>query len=127
MENLNMTCKVLKFGGSILRTRDHFENVADIVLGELEKGNLPVCVVSAMSGITDSLIDVVNRVKNDSGFDTGEFVEGLYKQYVATLPIGVEGIDLRQGFDQLEHTLEYISSSARAPSSRLSLEEQREI
>jgi aspartokinase len=74
-----MTCKVLKFGGSILRTREHFEKVADVVVGELEKGNFPVCVTSAISGVTDSLIEAVNRVKNDGGFDTHEFVEGLYE------------------------------------------------
>jgi aspartate kinase len=106
-----MTCKVLKFGGSILRTREHFEKVTDIVVGELEKGNLPVCVVSAINGVTDSLVEAVNRVKNDDGFYTHEFIEGLYERYRVTLPVGVEGIDLKHGFDQLEHTLEYISSS----------------
>lgn len=48
---------------------------------------------------------------NDGGFDTHEFVEDLYERYRVTLPVGVEGIDLKHGFDQLEHKLEYISSS----------------
>jgi aspartokinase/homoserine dehydrogenase 1 len=111
MENFDMTCKVLKFGGSILGTREHFEKVADVVVGELEKGTLPVYVVSAISGITDSLVEAVYRVMNDGGFDTHEFVESLYERYRVTLPVGIDGVDLKQGFDQLEHTLEYISSS----------------
>ena len=53
-----------------MMTREHFEKVTDVVVGELERGNLHVCVVSAISGVTDSLVEAVNRVKNDGGFDT---------------------------------------------------------
>ena len=72
-----------------MRTREHFKKVADVIVGELERGNLPVCVVSAISGATDSLVEAVNRVMNDDGFDTHEFVEGLYERYRVTLPVGV--------------------------------------
>jgi aspartokinase len=106
-----MANKVLKFGGSILKTREHFENVSDVIIGEIEGKNVPVCVISAINGVTDRLIQAVNAAKGAEAFDAHEFVRSLYDDYERTLPPSVQESDLSQEFAQLEHTLEYIGSS----------------
>lgn len=106
-----MARKVLKFGGSILKTREQFENVSDVIIGEIERKNVAVCVVSAISGVTDRLIQAVNAAQGAGVFDAHDFVRGLYDDYRITLPPSVQESDLNQEFAQLEHTLEYIGSS----------------
>jgi len=106
-----MARKVLKFGGSILKTREHFEIVSDVIIGEIERKNVTVCVVSAISGVTDRLIQAVNAAQGAGVFDVHDFVRDLYDDYRMTLPPSVQESDLDQEFAQLEHTLEYIGSS----------------
>lgn len=50
---------VMKFGGTSVADAGAFENVARIVAGEREAS--PVVVVSAMSGVTDSLLGATNK------------------------------------------------------------------
>ncbi len=69
-----MGYKVLKFGGSILKDREDFERVTDIVAGELSKENLPVPVVSAVKGVTDGIVEAVEGLRDGRGNDPGMFV-----------------------------------------------------
>ena len=48
--------KVMKFGGGCLKDADHFRRVGDVILSEKDKA---VIVVSAISGVTDSLVEAV--------------------------------------------------------------------
>ena len=50
---------VMKFGGTSVADAGAFENVARIVAAEREAS--PVVVVSAMSGVTDSLLGAANK------------------------------------------------------------------
>jgi aspartokinase len=48
--------ELIEIGGSILKDREAFNLVNDIVENELAKGILPVNVVTAMKGVTDQLM-----------------------------------------------------------------------
>jgi aspartate kinase len=107
-----MNVKVLKFGGSILKDREDFGLVADLIAKELKGGILPLTVVSAMKGVTDRIIDAVEMVLYEDEFDLSFFIEDLLGDYIGVLPEGVEATQaLRDEFKKLEHTLGYIGSS----------------
>lgn len=56
----------MKFGGTSVGSADAIENVVSIVSGELNKGHTIAVVVSAMSGVTDMLLNSVrSAVKGD--------------------------------------------------------------
>ena len=68
MESLRPT--VMKFGGTSVEDASAFERVAQLVAARLELR--PVVVVSAMSGVTDALIDCV-RSATEGNSETGDF------------------------------------------------------
>ncbi len=61
-----MKTLTLKFGGTSVGSVEAITHVLEITRGELEQGNHIVLVLSAMSGVTDMLIESVNlAVKGD--------------------------------------------------------------
>ncbi len=50
---------VMKFGGSSLRTADRIAHAADLVAAQARAGAPPTVVVSAMGGVTDTLLALV--------------------------------------------------------------------
>lgn len=52
---------IQKFGGTSVADFDHIQNVIDLSLNEKAKGNDVVVVVSAMAGVTDSLIKQIRQ------------------------------------------------------------------
>lgn len=63
---------VMKFGGTSVADAGAFENVARIVAGEREAS--PVVVVSAISGVTDSLLGATNKAGDGNA---GEAIASL--------------------------------------------------
>lgn len=55
MRNITM-----KFGGTSVGSPEAIASVVDIVAGEVQQGNRVIVVVSAMNGVTDSLLEAVN-------------------------------------------------------------------
>ena len=107
-----MGYKVLKFGGSILKDREDFERVADIVAGELAKENIPVPVVSAVKGVTDGIVEAVEGLRDGRGIDSGMFVKNLFKEHVDALPDSDNPPPaLMEEFENLEHVLGYVKTS----------------
>ncbi len=106
-----MEVKVLKFGGSILKDGNDFERVADVIEGELEVGIMPVCVVSAMKGVTDRLVGAVEAIDRDNGYDVHGFVQRLYDEHLEALTSCEPNGGLRDEFDKLEYVLSYVGSS----------------
>lgn len=107
-----MDVEVLKFGGSILKDVGNFERAADIVVEELNQFKLPLCVVSAMNGVTDQLIQAVEKIHIYSSFDPHSFVKNLYEEHVRSLPQTEHTpSELSGEFEKLEHVLAYIRSS----------------
>jgi aspartokinase/homoserine dehydrogenase 1 len=56
-----MKLLTMKFGGTSVGSPKAISQVADIVEDDLEAGNRVIVVVSAMSGVTDSLIDAARK------------------------------------------------------------------
>jgi aspartate kinase len=107
-----MDYKVLKFGGSILKDTEDFMRVADIVAGELSKGNLPIPVVSAVKGVTDRIVEAVKGVRDGSGIDPGLCVKNLFKEHIDALPDpDSPPPPLMEEFENLEHVLGYVKTS----------------
>ncbi len=55
---------VQKFGGTSVGDIKRIKNVAQKVRAELLKNNKAIVVVSAMSGVTNQLVDYCNEVSN---------------------------------------------------------------
>ena len=55
--------KVLKFGGTSVGSWVALRHVLDIVTIDVESGSMPVVVCSALSGITNKLVEVANLAK----------------------------------------------------------------
>ena len=100
----------MKLGGSILRGKDDLIRVADVVESEIGSGRLPVCVVSAMKGVTDKIINALSQVRM-VGFEPKAFVDDLLADHLSSLPDGVDPEPLRREFEKLEHVLSYVRSS----------------
>lgn len=60
-----MALIVQKYGGTSVGNTDRIKNVARRVLATQQKGNQVVAVVSAMSGVTDSLIKLAREVHSN--------------------------------------------------------------
>ena len=105
-----MDIVVYKLGGSILRGSDDLGRIVDVAQSELDAGKVPVCVVSAMKGVTDRIIQALSQVRVE-GFEPHAFTESLLKEHVSSLPAGVDAEPLRREFEKLEHVLSYVRSS----------------
>ena len=78
---------------------------------ELRDGRTPVCVVSAMKGVTDRIIQALAQVRAERGFDPRTFANELYQEHIRSLPAGVNPAPLRREFDKLRDVLSYVRSS----------------
>ena len=105
-----MDIVVLKLGGSILRGREDLGRVANVIESEMSEGSLPVCVVSAMKGVTDKIINALSQVRT-AGFEPRAFVEDLAAEHLSSLPESADPEPLRREFEKLEHVLSYVRSS----------------
>ena len=107
-----MEFEVIKLGGSILKDRETFQRAAEIVEKELAKSVLPVCVVSAMKGVTDRIIAALNKCLREQDYDPRQFIEELFEGHLVALPSGVESESkLEAEFEKLLHVLSYVKSS----------------
>jgi aspartokinase len=81
--------EVIKLGGSILKDREAFYRAVEIVDSKIRVGIIPICVVSAMKGVTDRIIDSLNKCINEVSFDPRRFIEELYEEHLVALPQGL--------------------------------------
>jgi len=80
-----MDVEVLKFDGSIPKGFEDFERAAAIVVEKLKRPKLPLCIVSAMNGVSDEIIQAVNGAHLDSSFNPHSFVKNLYEEPVRSV------------------------------------------
>ncbi len=78
---------VMKFGGTSVGNADMIRNVASIV--KSKGGRNPIVVVSALSGITDSLIALANSAVNGGNADS--ILDTIIRRHYET--IGALGLD----------------------------------
>ena len=55
--------KILKFGGSSIKTADRIKNIVEIVKSQNKDNCSIAIVVSAFGGITDKLISIANNIQ----------------------------------------------------------------
>ena len=91
-----MNIVVLKFGGTSVADIPQIKNIALKIKLEVEKGNKVIVVVSAMSGVTNNLIDLVKNTSDippyseyDTVISTGEQITS------ALLAIALEKISIK--------------------------------
>jgi len=105
----NIEVEVLKFGGSILRSFEDFEKAADIVAGELGPSLVPICVVSAMKGVTDRISKAVNEGGSEG--DLRILMQDLSSWHMSAAPHEGDPSELSGELEKLEHVIAYINSS----------------
>src|SRR5439155_1144507 len=78
--------KVAKFGGNCVSTGDMYERIASVVHEDLTRKFL---VVSAISGVTDTLVTLLARPREEKEIDS--FVADLRRKHMDLLPKSREG------------------------------------
>lgn len=106
----------MKFGGTSVQDADAFQRVADIVTGEKE--NSPVVVTSAMSKVTDALLNAFELAKKDEPQQAIESLEPHFERHVevAKQLIGEEA--QKRFFDELEKSKTELSEILQRVSRR---------
>ena len=106
---------VLKFGGTSLGSCEAMKNVVEILKGLPRQEKTPVVVVSAFSGVTDSLIELSKQAAcGDAAY--GKTVELLKKRHMEEAAHFLRGKDMEaaaalmeKDFAELLHILDGIS------------------
>jgi aspartokinase/homoserine dehydrogenase 1 len=107
--------KVLKFGGTSVGSVQSIQTLLDILKKEMGKGEIPIVVLSAMSGVTNMLIDMAEKAASGSGFSEQLIeLEKRHFDVIRTL-IGVQKQNpvftrLKLFFNELEDLLQGVHS-----------------
>lgn len=73
--------EVLKFGGTSVGSAQRIKNLADIVVNDTSK----VVVLSAMSGTTNSLVEIANSLFQKKNEIASNLIEGLKQRYYSVV------------------------------------------
>lgn len=93
---------VLKFGGTSVSTVESWQNILSVIRERRDDG-YSVCVVhSALSGISDSLEEIIERAPRNTTGDLVEQVKERHYQLGKALDLPVDEL-LKEDFDELEH------------------------
>ena len=91
-----MELVVLKFGGTSVADVLQIKKIALKVKGEVDQGNKVIVVVSAMSGVTNNLIDLVNETSKNFSLSEHDVVLSTGEQITsALLSIALEELSLK--------------------------------
>ena len=99
---------VLKFGGSSVGSPAALEKIIEVLKDPLRRGRIAVMVVSAFSGVTDTLIDVSRRAASADSAYIG-IVDALKKRHLDTAAHFLSGKDLETAAENLEHRFSELS------------------
>jgi aspartate kinase len=97
----------MKFGGSSVKDAVMFKTVASIVRSKLDKK--PVVVLSAVKGITDTLIAGYNESFNDNNFENYNKIIDVHKKIIADL--GLKEDILKKELEELKEVLDVLSKT----------------
>lgn len=79
-----MSWVVHKFGGTSVANADRYKHVADLIAGEFNQKNKTAVVVSAMSKVTDALIEIADLAKAQNSLYL-ERLEQLKRRHLQTV------------------------------------------
>ena len=106
--------KVLKFGGTSVGTAENIKALLNLVKEETANAN-PVVVLSAMSGVTNSLLEMAELAENGEGYQ--EHLKAIEAKHFETikalLPASAQNpilTKLKIYFNDLEDALQAVSS-----------------
>src|SRR5688572_7679861 len=88
-----MGAVVMKFGGSSVMDATAIDRVASIVETERSKGHTPVVVVSALGGVTDTLLALAHSARGGNATEVRDGVEALmarHRSQAASLGVGAD-------------------------------------
>ena len=91
-----MELVVLKFGGTSVADVSQIKKIALKIKDEVDQGNKVIVVVSAMSGVTNNLIDLVNQTSKNFSLSEHDVVLSTGEQITsALLSIALEELSLK--------------------------------
>ena len=91
-----MELVVLKFGGTSVADVPQIKKIALKIKGEVHQGNKVIVVVSAMSGVTNNLINLVNQTSKNFSLSEHDVVLSTGEQITsALLSIALEELSLK--------------------------------
>ena len=91
-----MELVVLKFGGTSVADVPQIKKIALKIKGEVDQGNKVIVVVSAMSGVTNNLINLVNQTSKNFSLSEHDVVLSTGEQITsALLSIALEELSLK--------------------------------
>ena len=81
-----MSIQVIKFGGTSVANLSRIKNIASIIEERIKsKNNKIVVVVSAMSGVTNKLIEAYKKIKTDTLDPEYDVILSTGEQYSSAL------------------------------------------
>jgi aspartate kinase len=87
---------VMKFGGTSVATGENIRRVANIVADRVKKDCRVVVVVSALSGITNQLIEEAEQAKKKDEKQIQEFTKKLVDKHMAVAAKAIEVSNIRK-------------------------------
>ncbi|CAL9758153.1 unnamed protein product [Musa acuminata subsp. burmannicoides] len=102
---------VHKFGGTCMGTSKRIQSVADIILSDSSERKL--VVVSAMSKVTDTMYDLVNKASSrDDSYITA--IDNVFEKHMLTAKELLDGEDLARFLSQLYNDISNLKAMLRA-------------
>jgi aspartate kinase len=92
---------VMKFGGTSVATGENIRHVADIVTQNVKNDCRVAVVVSALAGVTNSLIETACQAKKSDEKQVQAFTTGLLKKHLAAVSGAITSKQLRKEVAQI--------------------------
>jgi aspartate kinase len=84
--------KVLKFGGTSVGSIENIKRVKEIITD----GNKKIVVLSAMSGITNSLVEISKYIENENTEEALLYIEKLYDKHILVVDELIQATKIKQ-------------------------------
>jgi len=88
--------KVMKFGGTSVGSADRIKDVAGLITGRGQN----IVVLSAMSGTTNTLVEIAGYLYHHNVNGAKEIINSLEKKYMRTIALLFTGVDYRMEADE---------------------------
>jgi aspartate kinase len=92
---------VMKFGGTSVGTGKNIQHVADLVAQYTKDGHGVVVVVSALAGVTNSLIDIACQAKKSDPKHIESFTKELLKKHQEAVSTGITNRQIQKDVNQI--------------------------
>jgi aspartate kinase len=92
---------VMKFGGTSVATGENIRQVAKIVADSIKQDYRVVVVVSALSGVTNQLVEEAEQAKKKDEKQIQEFTKKLVDKHMAVVAKAIEDLRVRKEVTQI--------------------------